>query len=662
VALRGQIAGLKHQNEVQQRIIVAQAPSHHIRSSPKTDTQCEEASKTVPYDIYETAVRQNVRLREQLDENVTQRKLEASARSVLMERIRTAKDTAHQWEKFFADWKMKQVMQRGSSRTPGSGANFVQSPSSRLDIASPQLPEFEDLDAALAQDGEVLGISKLLQWQGDHEEYPGRNTSVQQDASATTSAMRKEPLHSITGIRSPVLDSSLRASRSRSGSSRVESHVQSFPTKMFSKKPSHMRESTSSAPPVTNQNTSHESINSALKTSVLRPHTTIPTLRTVPDDTVEFISERNLKRQRSKKQPRRSDSRLLIKQEPSSPTIADFDQGLFRSETVDLDDLGAVVDTPRKRRSEPLLDSHESLPLFQDEPAVDGTRTVKHTGQELAKALVPIDPNIRSVPRSCNLDRKVMSKPSDLRSNEKMKHFMQVVDEAADDDDTNLRNSTRIRDESRLTALLGGQLLPPPRRKKRPIPQSPKQFAPAGTKQRLRDKPLNELTLGDFKHNPRINHDEFDNQRSRECLPGCTDPRCCGEAMREIARTAKFLKIPREPMPRDLEDIQLSDDELLIKWHLGNRWCREEIVPLEPHQFNELLLDARTALLAQRYGKHKAEEERRRTPIGYWAMDMPDTQELALQHKEAHEADNILIKYRWNEARKGNGKWIFIDE
>jgi hypothetical protein len=729
-ALKHKIEGLKHQNELQQRILDAMAPRLELRDSPTAATQMDEGSRTVSYSVHEFALRQNEILRDQLNKITEKCKIETSARHVLMKNFRTARNATRQWEEQYQLLEARQSKAKRQEReTSRSVSDRRKTNSSHTDASPMDLPQFGDLDAALQQDVEYLGLSKLLQLPGDAEQdiqrmrryQPGGLDLVQEPTSAKKAVSSRVGIQNVT----PKPTSSTRASRSRTGpridtpsmqpqesatSKKAESagneaeqakskstpklrasrprapavietpSVQRETRSRPHKAPYLLRQASSLASIAVTQSVEQSEVASiAPEPAFLRPppkyaiHETLSI--TAPDDEIEFVSERHLKRHRIKDQSRKSDSRLLIKQEPTSPDVAGRDLPLLRTEAnIDLDDVGAIVDTPRKRRrmqqtiytpsrtgdhddlrsersqSEPLI-VNNSMELLSTESKISGSRTVEPLREEIADVLTPIDPNIRPITSSRNFDRRTLSKISDRPSYDKVHKFMQLVDEDQDDEDENMQHPSRIhKDMTRLQTMMK-------------IPTSTTNHQPS-PKKKLRDKSLESMTLGDFKYNPRIDHNEHPNKSkgARECRPGCTDPRCCGEAMRKMAKAMKFLKLPRVPMPKDPEDNHLSDEQLLVKWHLGNRWSREQIEPMDPSEFDELLLDARTALLAQRYGKHKAEEERRRTPVGFWAMGMPDTQELDHQHKEAAEIERALIKYRWDEARKGDGKWIFIDE
>jgi hypothetical protein len=186
------------------------------------------------------------------------------------------------------------------------------------------------------------------------------------------------------------------------------------------------------------------------------------------------------------------------------------------------------------------------------------------------------------------------------------------------------------------------------------------------TRARLRDLPTEQLYLSDFKINPAANHGldfawtdaVYGNER--KCFPGCTDARCCGGALRALAATV-LPTLTRPPFPADAEDAALTDEEFLVKWHQGGAWDRRRFRALREGERARQLLDARTRLLADRHGKHRAVGQRHVTPPGFWDVGMPDSQEVERMHAEAAKIDRQIVVGRRAEAMRG-GRWLFRDE
>lgn len=268
---------------------------------------------------------------------------------------------------------------------------------------------------------------------------------------------------------------------------------------------------------------------------------------------------------------------------------------------------------------------------------------------------------------------------------------------------------SRIESEKRLNALLGG-ITPdkqplqtaPPRRllsdwtitgkikdefKNRGYPMTPmnpsvpvnlpsaaRTFAAKTPAQSsLRKAPLSRLTLSDFKPNPAQNLGFSRNftasvrGNAKQCLPGCTNPICCGPALR-AAVAAGSVSLP--PLSSSLfpssatgasSGNQNPDDEneQLLRWHLGGAY-NPAILPSDRAR---LLLDAKTRRFADKYGKHRQlVGERQRTPPGFWRTEMPDTQEEERDREEARRREREEVERRWGEAVREGGRWLFRDE
>ncbi|KAH7412165.1 DNA repair protein endonuclease SAE2/CtIP C-terminus-domain-containing protein [Phaeosphaeria sp. MPI-PUGE-AT-0046c] len=171
----------------------------------------------------------------------------------------------------------------------------------------------------------------------------------------------------------------------------------------------------------------------------------------------------------------------------------------------------------------------------------------------------------------------------------------------------------------------------------------------------LRQKPPTELTLHDFKPNPEYNQgytyafsETIRKRGDRMCLPGCTNPECCGSTFRTFAQAMA-------PLP-------LSQEETLLEEYLGEAYDNMRLTQMSPEERKELVLQARTRKLAKETGKHRETYERRRTPPGFWRVDFPTTQEQQEDREEADEQERQVLQDRWLEAQRKGGRWIFRDE
>lgn len=177
-----------------------------------------------------------------------------------------------------------------------------------------------------------------------------------------------------------------------------------------------------------------------------------------------------------------------------------------------------------------------------------------------------------------------------------------------------------------------------------PIPQS-----------HLRDKPIDELRMQDFKPNPAYNggytHAFTETVRRREdrlCLPGCTDPKCCGSTFRTLALAAA-------PLSSSQEDALLQD-------FLASAYDSFGLTQMSEAERADIVLQARTWKMATEHGKHRRTYEGRKTPPGFWRVDFPNTQEQEEDREKAVAMEQAEIRNRWLEAMRMGGRYIFADE
>ncbi|KAL5118829.1 hypothetical protein ACEQ8H_003332 [Pleosporales sp. CAS-2024a] len=171
----------------------------------------------------------------------------------------------------------------------------------------------------------------------------------------------------------------------------------------------------------------------------------------------------------------------------------------------------------------------------------------------------------------------------------------------------------------------------------------------------LRQKHLSELSLQDFKPNPALNQgytyafsETVRARGDRACLPGCTNPSCCGSTFRAFAEA-------QAPLPASQEQALLED-------YLGDAYDVMSVSQMATEERAELVLQARTRKLAKEAGKHREAFERRRTPPGFWRMDFPTTQEEVEDREAAEVMARRSVKERWLEAMRKGGRWVFRDE
>ncbi|KAF3002907.1 hypothetical protein E8E13_002311 [Curvularia kusanoi] len=171
----------------------------------------------------------------------------------------------------------------------------------------------------------------------------------------------------------------------------------------------------------------------------------------------------------------------------------------------------------------------------------------------------------------------------------------------------------------------------------------------------LREKPVNELRIQDFKPNPVYNHgysyaftETIRRRGDRMCLPGCTNSECCGSHFRRLAEA--------------LDVLPTSQEEEILEEYLGDAYNTVMSTQISADERAELILQARTKKMANESGKHRENYERRKTPPGYWRVDFPSTQEQERDREKAKDQETKMVRERWLEAQREGGRWIFRDE
>ncbi|KFY10648.1 hypothetical protein V491_07550 [Pseudogymnoascus sp. VKM F-3775] len=176
----------------------------------------------------------------------------------------------------------------------------------------------------------------------------------------------------------------------------------------------------------------------------------------------------------------------------------------------------------------------------------------------------------------------------------------------------------------------------------------------------FRARPLWRLGLEHFKVNPDHNQgydyafrDVVRGREQRKCLPGCTNPECCGNGFRKLAELTTG-------QAKDQSSDRDTEDERLLEDFLGGNIHKLQSMSADERQ--ETLIQARARDLANKHGKHRHAFERRQSPPGFWRADFPTTQEVEADRAEAADFERELVRKRHEDAMRGGGKWMFRDE
>jgi DNA repair protein endonuclease SAE2/CtIP len=463
------------------------------------------------------------------------------------------------------------------------------------------------------------------------------------------------------------------------------------------------------------------------------------------EDIPTIVSERPVKRRRVRKSQQRDEEIPLfdLSRVKREPTI--WEKPSHRTDTLDLDEVGNAVNTPRRemRIMPPQLLQHyssslrnersQSVPLKVHQiqtsysPSILETteiddryiniprNPINHENRSQSQppdnagdsdditseraVLAPVNVNKRVLPKKEQASKSKVKKYGDAKTRQSA--AIRIISEDGEFDRENDNHATTNTTEAKsrgeksaaqLNSLLEqGNKSTPSRITRATLKQSKTPFkvpaVPKSTPQRkkiaakqllsprhsqnatipaLRDAKVESLSLADFRINPAMNDGlSFAFQdavygNERRCLPGCTDARCCGPAMRTLASALKPT-VPRPTNPSCAEDEILDDEQYTIKWYLGDKFNRQEVARMTTHDRAELLLEAQTKYVAEQYGRHRNVSDRRRTPPGFWDSDMPSTQEQEKHRRQTQKIERDLVGERYREAMK-RGRWLFRDE
>ncbi|KAF4582206.1 DNA repair protein Sae2/CtIP [Ophiocordyceps camponoti-floridani] len=421
------------------------------------------------------------------------------------------------------------------------------------------------------------------------------------------------------------------------------------------------------------------------------------------------ISERPVRKKR-----RKDSGPVRVKIEPadgSSPRSA----ARVASDTqrsLDLGDIAKKIVTPRKRKAVTSLDSgYDSIASdpatsFLTRFAVSATpsKTIMRAHNRNNSVLTPLNVNIQ--PSAAGAD--------DFKDRRPRRGIAHAISRLAGDGDVYRAHTPPAKPQavtnSRLNVLLNGpspaaddsllgrsadrwqaeskDSLPIPHRRELPFDKAsavkarlrsgpPLQITtprsdPSVTRQQpqqptpdprdgpsLRRKPQSELRPEDFKINPQAN-DGYDfaftevvrDKTERSCLPGCTDPHCCGKHFAALARSQR----PNPPLTPE----QRAAEQKLLESYLGDAAFR--LASMTGPERADLWVEAKAKELADKYGRHRHRFPRPRSPPGFWNADFPDTQERDRERAEAVDRERLVVADRYREALRPGGRWLFKDE
>ncbi|KAL2107299.1 hypothetical protein VUR80DRAFT_5428 [Thermomyces stellatus] len=427
-----------------------------------------------------------------------------------------------------------------------------------------------------------------------------------------------------------------------------------------------------------------------------------PMIKKEPSSDIPVVvSERSMRKRKRRGSEEQQRSPLRVKQEddePDPPVTADLCD-FSPATSVDLDEPGTRLDTPRKHRQlEAIrtggLNSHGLNARDEAASARPGTGRISNT----SRALQPLSPNVRTPQPQRPLKKGIGHAVSEVaedggiyevpsakptvppRTEPTTGRLAGLLNRPAVEAESPLiRQKDRLDRTPRLPPDPSWPQAPQPRElpfgkhtrdrlkaQEDKIPRASTASPGCGTSKHgskgstpaARSKPPSDLRLEDFKINPDFNNgydyaytEVVRNKDERACIPGCVDMDCCGKHFRAMA-LAERGNGPRTP-------AQLAEDRRLLENYLGDEAYR--LFSMTKEEKDEVWLEAKTRELADRIGKHRHRFTRMKSPPGFWRTDFPSTQEEEQDKAAAVQREKEMIHERYREAMRPGGKWVFKD-
>lgn len=173
----------------------------------------------------------------------------------------------------------------------------------------------------------------------------------------------------------------------------------------------------------------------------------------------------------------------------------------------------------------------------------------------------------------------------------------------------------------------------------------------------LRARPMHRLLIEDFKLNPAHSdygyHESVRKHDEKQAISGCTDwncPRC--RDIRKFVESSGYARVP------GLEEEET--DRRLLEAFLGNDKGR--LKKMSADETKEMIVQARSQQFANEFGKHRTPFQRAQSPVDYWNVGFPSTQEHEQNREAVRLRERERVKAMYWEAIRERGRYVFADE
>lgn len=367
---------------------------------------------------------------------------------------------------------------------------------------------------------------------------------------------------------------------------------------------------------------------------------------------------------------------VIIKSEPITSSPPNIPRELDGSETQDLDEVGVSISTPRKQAFVVVQDTGSESYENQN-----GENARGHRSKDANSSTGSPSPRIESSKRRKSERKSIVAIPTVTEDGEdfidrKRRKVPASTRRSSRDPEAHRRLEELLDAPSPHHQVLQGATSVTPAAKRRPREQRTPSVPAASlnnerkgdkdegqpsteepqydlTKVPYRQRPVDLLDLSCFKINPERNQgvdyaftDVVRTRDERRCIPGCMRSDCCGDKFRAMVRAG---------------GVHFSeDDDKILEDYLGDQ--AHTLDTMSDKQRDELLIEAKARLLADRAGRRRHACNRPQSPPGFWRTDMPTTQELEEDRRQADQLERDKVLERYMEAMRPGGYWKFADE
>ena len=174
----------------------------------------------------------------------------------------------------------------------------------------------------------------------------------------------------------------------------------------------------------------------------------------------------------------------------------------------------------------------------------------------------------------------------------------------------------------------------------------------------FRSRPIHRQRTDHFKlnssHSDYAFHESIRRHDEKKRVSGCTDRNClrCKDIRKFVENGGYATNMPGQ----ETEET----DRRLIEDFLGGD--RRRMNKISTEEKAEILAQAKMQQFADKFGTHKTRFARPPSPVDYWNVDFPSTQEHERNREAARIREREKVEEMYWEAMRKGGRYVFADE